>query len=90
MIGARKPVDDARSIYMLYFKHPGVPTIVAKRPGKCKLGQRNGFSDTDIRKLNTLYQCQGLPMTGQSLITTQPRPTQKPWTQQKKCVDQNK
>jgi len=72
-----------------FAKRSGVPTIIAKKPGKCKLGQRNGFSDTDIRKLNTLYQCRGFPMTGASLITPQPKPTQKPWTQQK-CKDQNK
>ena len=38
-----------------------MPTIVAKRPGKCRLGQRDGFSATDVRKLNTLYKCAGLP-----------------------------
>ena len=40
------------------FQSSGVPTIVAKRKTKCKLGQRDGFSDTDIRWLyyiNTLY-----------------------------------
>ena len=32
------------------------PTIESRKKGECQLGQRDGFSDTDIRKLNTLYQ----------------------------------
>ena len=32
------------------------PTIVPLKQGKCQLGQKEGFSDTDIRKLNTFYQ----------------------------------
>ena len=40
----------------IYFIQGRKPTIEAIRKGKCKLGQREGFSDTDIRKLNTLYQ----------------------------------
>jgi len=39
------------------------PTISVKPAGKlkgdCKLGQRNGFSDTDLYKINKLYQCKG-------------------------------
>ena len=31
-----------------------------------QLGQRKGFSDTDIRKLNTLYKCKGYPQVAAS------------------------
>jgi len=71
------------------FSRRGLPTITVKRPGKCKLGQRKGFSDTDIRKLNTLYQCRGYPQTSNNLIKPQPTPTQKPWVKPK-CQDTNK
>ena len=72
----------------------GKPTIVPKRKGQCKLGQRNAFSDTDIRKLNTLYQCQGYPQVGSSgsiTTVTKPvtKPTEKPYVKPK-CKDQNK
>jgi len=33
------------------------PTIVALKNTRCELGQREGLSDTDILKLNKLYQC---------------------------------
>jgi len=67
------------------------PTIEAIREGECKLGQREGFSDTDIRKLNTLYECRGYPQTGAGETTvTKPTPTTaKPWVKPK-CQDQNK
>ena len=32
------------------------PTIVALKNTRCELGQREGLSDTDILKLNKLYQ----------------------------------
>jgi len=73
------------------FSKGRAPTIEAIRKGRCKLGQRENFSDTDIRKLNTLYQCSGYPQTG----TATPKPvvvtttTPKPWVKPK-CVDQNK
>jgi len=71
------------------FSRRGLPTITVKRPGKCMLGQRKGFSDTDIRKLNTLYQCKGYPQTSNNLIKPQPTPTQRPWVKPK-CQDTNK
>jgi len=68
----------------------GQPTIIAKRKSNCKMGQRKGFSDTDIRKLNTLYQCRGLPQTSNSLISSKPsKPNKKPWVKPS-CQDQNK
>jgi len=68
------------------------PTIEAIKKGKCKLGQRDGFSDTDIRKLNTLYKCAGYPQTGSGSTTTSTKPattTPKPWVKPE-CVDKNK
>ena len=45
-------------------------TIVPKHATKCKLGQRNGFSDTDVRKINTLYNCRGYPQVSSHWLTT--------------------
>ncbi|KAH8278423.1 hypothetical protein KR018_003103 [Drosophila ironensis] len=40
------------------FSINGQPTIVAmKANGADKMGQRNGFSDSDIEKLNRMYNC---------------------------------
>jgi len=40
-------------------------TISEKNHGTgCKLGQRNGFSKTDLLKINKLYQCSGTTGTG--------------------------
>jgi len=73
-----------------FAKSYGKPTIVAKKKGKCKIGQRNGFSDTDIRKLNTLYKCTGYPQVGSgSSGSVKPKPTEKPWVKPS-CVDSNK
>jgi len=68
-----------------FAKNSREPTIVAKKKTKCKLGQRSGFSDTDIRKLNTLYQCSGYPQTGSSLISTGTTSTS-----EQSCSDKNK
>jgi len=43
----------------------------------CELGQRNGFSKVDLKKINTLYNCQGFEQTGGgngggSVVTTEP------------------
>lgn len=69
-------------------------TISPKHKTACKLGQRQGFSDTDIRKLNTLYKCRGYPQVGSGngiSVTSKPRPqpTSKPWVKPN-CMDQNK
>ncbi|XP_023325705.1 zinc metalloproteinase nas-4 [Eurytemora carolleeae] len=65
------------------------PTIVPVKEGECQLGQREGFSDTDIRKLNTLYQCSGYPQVGNSVTNPEATTTTvKPWVKPK-CEDQN-
>jgi len=46
------------------FSKNGQATIVKIQPGGCQLGQKEDFSDMDIRKLNTLYQCTGYPQVG--------------------------
>ena len=55
----------------------GGPTIKKKKKGsKCRLGQRNGFSDMDVKKINTLYSCVGYTQTTGSV---KPKPeTAKP------------
>ncbi|XP_023325046.1 zinc metalloproteinase nas-13-like [Eurytemora carolleeae] len=64
------------------------PTIVPLKQGKCQLGQKEGFSDTDIRKLNTFYQCSGYPQVDNSVTKPEPTTTVKPWVKPK-CEDQN-
>jgi len=69
------------------FSKNGQPTISQIRQGQCNLGQRDGFSDTDIRKLNTLYQCKGYPQTGNT--TPKPTTTTTTTTGTGDCEDQN-
>lgn len=55
------------------FSSNGKATIRKKgNRGSCKLGQRNGFSEMDVKKINTLYKCAGMPQT---TGTTKPKPT---------------
>jgi len=73
-----------------FSKSWGKKTIVSKHHGdKCELGQRKGFSDTDIRKLNTLYKCKGYPQVGGSgPIVVTVKPTSKPVVKpEKPCED---
>ena len=65
------------------------PTIRKKEKGGCKLGQRDGFSDTDIKKINTLYSCTGYPQTTGGKPGKKPTvvPTVKP---DLSCQDNNK
>merc|ERR1712045_381138 len=44
-----------------FAKSWGLKTIVPKHATRCKLGQRDGFSDTDIRKINTPDECKKNP-----------------------------
>lgn len=39
------------------FTGNGLKTILAKRPGASRMGQRTGFSDIDLRKIRKLYYC---------------------------------
>ena len=36
---------------------PKIPTIIKLKPGGPQIGQRKGFSDLDLRKINKLYNC---------------------------------
>jgi len=75
-----------------FAKSWGKKTIVSRhKDDKCQLGQRKGFSDTDIRKLNTLYKCKGYPQVGGSgSITVTPKPTSKPDPVKVTCEDGHK
>ncbi|CAH1789765.1 unnamed protein product [Owenia fusiformis] len=61
------------------FSKNGQPTIVAKTPGT-RLGQRAGFSQLDIRKINMLYKCSGGGGGGGVTPRPTPRPTIRPTT----------
>ncbi|QQP58563.1 Metalloendopeptidase, partial [Caligus rogercresseyi] len=61
------------------------PTIIQKYKSSCQLGQRKGFSDVDVMKINTLYQC-NIGSTTQRPIAT----TMSPLKPSTKCVDTNK
>ena len=68
----------------------GGPTIKKKKKGsKCRLGQRNGFSDMDVKKINTLYSCDGYAQTTGAVKPkpTKPKPTEEVATV--KCKDTN-
>ena len=59
------------------FSNNGQPTIsVLRDTGDCVIGQQSTFSDTDIRMLNTLYQCTGYPQVGSGTTTTASTTTQ--------------
>ncbi|XP_058839023.1 hatching enzyme 1.2-like isoform X2 [Topomyia yanbarensis] len=62
------------------FSSNGQPTIIAKKSGGNRMGQRNGFSQGDIDKINKMYGCKGV--TGGALVSTKPtrpaRPVKKP------------
>ncbi|CAD5216825.1 unnamed protein product [Bursaphelenchus okinawaensis] len=51
------------------FSANGKRTILARRNGANKMGQRVQFSEIDLRKINRLYQCDS-----QSMIKKPPRP----------------
>ena len=37
--------------------NPTIPTIVKLMPGGAQIGQREGFSPLDLRKINKFYNC---------------------------------
>ncbi|XP_040152821.1 zinc metalloproteinase nas-4 isoform X1 [Anopheles arabiensis] len=51
------------------FSTNGNPTIEAKKPlNGAKMGQREGFSWSDMEKLNRMYKCQGSLGNGQTVL----------------------
>ena len=54
-------LDSSSSATNVLFQSWGKKTIVPKHATECQIGQREGLSDTDIRKINTLYKCSGYP-----------------------------
>nr|XP_019534797.2 zinc metalloproteinase nas-4-like isoform X3 [Aedes albopictus] len=52
------------------FSSNGQDTIVAKKSGGNKMGQRNGFSRGDIDKLNAMYGCKGTTSSSSSSGST--------------------
>ncbi|CAI4228911.1 unnamed protein product [Auanema sp. JU1783] len=53
------------------FSGSGKKTIVARKNGSERMGQRVAFSDGDIRKINRLYQCDSR-INGNSIIDNMP------------------
>lgn len=43
--------------YYYFSLDPKIPTIVKLMPGGPRIGQRRGFSDLDLRKINKFYKC---------------------------------
>ena len=58
-------------------------TITPKQEITCEMGQRRDFTELDIRKLNTLYQCQGYLGVEGVIPETEP---ETPWARPD-CVD---
>ena len=56
--------------------------MVAKKKTLCEMGQAVGFSDNDIRRLNTYYKCKGFKQVGSEPETDKDKPRVKP-----ACVD---
>ena len=51
------------------FSSNGKRTILARKPGAGKMGQRVQFSEIDLRKINKLYNC-NVTGNGQKIVTT--------------------
>uniref|UniRef100_A0A914CAB5 Metalloendopeptidase n=1 Tax=Acrobeloides nanus TaxID=290746 RepID=A0A914CAB5_9BILA len=83
------------------FSANGKRTILARKPGAQKMGQRVQFSEIDLKKINKLYHCDAsksleknviqdldskIPITQQPLITQKPPHPPKP---QGQCEDLN-
>lgn len=53
----------------------GLKTIIPVKTLSCQIGQRTGLSPIDIKKINTLYSCQGYETLGGVTPSTTPAPT---------------
>lgn len=60
------------------FSRNGRDTIqrIGNQGSSCQLGQRVGFSEMDVKKINTLYSCDGYPQTTGDGGTAKPKPTE--------------
>ena len=56
----------------------------------CDYFSRNGFSDTDKKKINTLYKCKGFGQTGGNGGGGTEVTTEKPEKPDSKCRDTHK
>ena len=59
----------------MYFQNRN-PTIKTTKQGACTLGQRDGFSTTDLMKINKLYGCSAT--SGGGTVAPNPTTTVKP------------
>ena len=59
-------------------------TIEQKHDTGCQIGLSKVLSDTDIRKVNTLYSCSGYPQVGGGSVKPTVKPTVKP---EPSCAD---
>uniref|UniRef100_A0A182JVY0 Metalloendopeptidase n=1 Tax=Anopheles christyi TaxID=43041 RepID=A0A182JVY0_9DIPT len=60
------------------FSTNGNPTIEAKRAGGNRMGQRSGFSNSDLVKMNAMYGCKGTSSTGTGTSSGANTQTQRP------------
>ncbi|XP_040568966.1 zinc metalloproteinase nas-6 [Lepeophtheirus salmonis] len=71
-----------------FSKNHRSPTISQKYNSGCQLGQRKGFSQVDVQKINKLYQCDTSTI---GITALKPiKPTSKPAKTKADCVDSNK
>ena len=64
--------------------------MVAKKKSLCNMGQTNGFSDTDIQRLNTYYKCKGFKQVGSEPEPQKEKPcVDRPWGMELKDVINN-
>ena len=44
-------------------------TIIPRKRTKCTIGMANDLSEIDLKKINTLYNCQGFPHVNDPLVS---------------------
>jgi len=71
------------------FSKNGQPTITVLKSSNCVIGRANDFSEVDIKKLNTLYQCTGYPQVGGSTTASTSTAATATTTPSSNCVDKD-